>query len=221
MTDAVATDDRLDLNSCDREPIHIPGSIQPHAAMLVLREPDLTIVQASINTTEKLGVAPAELLGAPLARFLSAEDLDYLQTRVLPLSLDAAPQYLPPLHFARAPHTTEAIIHRYKGALILELEDWPDRPTLHHQEVFSALKSTLAALHGDLSVVVGHEEVVARRGAADAALPYGHGRRLEVERRDPVEDLLVVDRRHAAEVRRGGRPDLGHGIRPWARNIRS
>ncbi len=192
------TPQTVDLTNCDREPIHIPGSIQPHAAMLVLREPDLTIVQASINTTEKLGVAPAELLGAPLARFLSAEDLDYLQTRVLPLSLDAAAQYLPPLHFARAPRTTEAIIHRYKGALILELEDWPDRPTLHHQEVFSALKSTLAALHGDLSVVdfcqlaaehvrnfIGFDRVMVYRFAEDLS-----GHVIAEAKRDDLEAFL-------------------------------
>ncbi|MGN6725364.1 MAG: hypothetical protein ACTHLZ_05570, partial [Tepidisphaeraceae bacterium] len=26
----------IDLTNCDREPIHIPGSIQPHGALLVL-----------------------------------------------------------------------------------------------------------------------------------------------------------------------------------------
>lgn len=37
-----------DLDACAREPIHIPGSIQPHGALLVLRL-DLTIVQAAIG----------------------------------------------------------------------------------------------------------------------------------------------------------------------------
>jgi len=30
---------QVDLTNCDREPIHIPGSIQPHGAMLVI-DPD-------------------------------------------------------------------------------------------------------------------------------------------------------------------------------------
>lgn len=154
MADVVITPaPAVDLTNCDREPIHIPGSVQPHAVLLVLREPDLVIVQASVNTAEKLGVDPAQLLGAPLARFISPDALAYLQTRVLPQSLEAAPHYLPPLRFAPATREFEALVHRFKGALILELEDWPDRPALVHEEIFSALKNTLARLQGDLSVV--------------------------------------------------------------------
>jgi len=41
-----------DLSNCDLEPIHIPASIQPHGVLLVLREPDLTIVQTSENAGE-------------------------------------------------------------------------------------------------------------------------------------------------------------------------
>jgi two-component system, chemotaxis family, sensor kinase Cph1 len=34
---------KIDLNSCDREPIHIPGSIQPHVVLLVVGSRDLDI----------------------------------------------------------------------------------------------------------------------------------------------------------------------------------
>ena len=30
------TDATVDLTACDREPIHIPGAIQPHGLMLVV-----------------------------------------------------------------------------------------------------------------------------------------------------------------------------------------
>ncbi len=192
------TPQTVDLTNCDREPIHIPGSIQPHAVMLVLREPDLTIVQASTNTAEKLGLPHAQLLGSPLSHFISAEHLAYLQTRVLPLPLEAAPQYLPPLRFADAARPFEAIIHRFNGALILELEDWPDRPALHHEEVFSALKNTLAALHGDLSVVdfcqlaaeqvrrfIGFDRVMVYRFAEDLS-----GHVIAEAKRDDLEAFL-------------------------------
>ena len=36
-----------DLTQCDREPIHIPGSIQPHGFMLVLDLQSLTIRQGA------------------------------------------------------------------------------------------------------------------------------------------------------------------------------
>ena len=44
-----------DLESCAREPIHIPGSIQPHGALLVLDPDNLNVLQASENAGAMLG----------------------------------------------------------------------------------------------------------------------------------------------------------------------
>ena len=33
----------VNLTDCDREPIHIPGTIQPFGVLMVLAEPSLTI----------------------------------------------------------------------------------------------------------------------------------------------------------------------------------
>ena len=60
MTHPSATD------ACDREAIHLVNAIQPHAALLVVREPELEILQASANTGDFLGFAPAELIGSRL-----------------------------------------------------------------------------------------------------------------------------------------------------------
>ena len=35
MTD-IAADERLKLNDCDREPIHVPEAIQPHGLLFVV-----------------------------------------------------------------------------------------------------------------------------------------------------------------------------------------
>lgn len=53
MTDAVAADDRLDLNSCDREPIHIPEAIQPHGLLFVISASDL-VVQREAGRTARI-----------------------------------------------------------------------------------------------------------------------------------------------------------------------
>lgn len=54
----------LDLNQCAREPIRIPGAIQPFGALMVLDAQDLRIVTASVNSSELLGhaVTPGETL---------------------------------------------------------------------------------------------------------------------------------------------------------------
>ena len=45
-----------DLSNCEREQIHLAGSIQPHGALLVVRESDQVIVQASENAAANLKV---------------------------------------------------------------------------------------------------------------------------------------------------------------------
>ena len=52
--------EKTDLTNCDREPIHIPGSIQPHGAMLVLDAESFTLRYASANACTILGVAGIE-----------------------------------------------------------------------------------------------------------------------------------------------------------------
>lgn len=48
-------EEQVGLNNCDREPIHIPGSIQPHGAMCALG-PDDTIVVKSENLDAYFGM---------------------------------------------------------------------------------------------------------------------------------------------------------------------
>jgi chemotaxis family two-component system sensor kinase Cph1 len=59
-----------DLEVCAREPIHIPGSIQPHGYLFVLNDTDLTVIAVSKNAASALGLAPAALIGRPIADLL-------------------------------------------------------------------------------------------------------------------------------------------------------
>ena len=43
-----------DLDACAREPIHIPGSIQPHGVLLVVDPADGRVLQASANASAVL-----------------------------------------------------------------------------------------------------------------------------------------------------------------------
>ena len=46
MASTTAQVSAADLASCDREPIHMPGSIQPHGVLMALSEPVLRVVPA-------------------------------------------------------------------------------------------------------------------------------------------------------------------------------
>ncbi len=65
----------IDLENCDREPIHTPGSIQPHGALLALASPGNRIVQLSENVPEILGLEVDGLLGQPLDGVLCDESV--------------------------------------------------------------------------------------------------------------------------------------------------
>ncbi len=68
LDQAQTQDSGLDLTACDREPIHIPGSIQPHGLLLVADPTSLTIVAGAGDIEGRLA---AEWLGADLARVLA------------------------------------------------------------------------------------------------------------------------------------------------------
>jgi len=57
----------VNLTNCELEPIHLIGSVQPHGVLLVVREADGLIVQASRNAPALLALALAEVIDAPLA----------------------------------------------------------------------------------------------------------------------------------------------------------
>jgi chemotaxis family two-component system sensor kinase Cph1 len=66
-----------DLNSCHREPIHIPGSIQPHGLMLVARCSDVRVHHVAGDVEGRLGVGweghlLSAVLGASLAEKIAA-----------------------------------------------------------------------------------------------------------------------------------------------------
>lgn len=60
----------IKLNSCNEEAIHLPGFIQPHGLILVLKEPELTILQVSNNCLEILDIPSCELINDNLSILL-------------------------------------------------------------------------------------------------------------------------------------------------------
>ena len=60
----------VDLSNCEREPIHIPGSVQPRGALIAVSDPDFVVQQVSENLADLIGIPWAEALGRPLAGVL-------------------------------------------------------------------------------------------------------------------------------------------------------
>lgn len=70
------------MRSCDAEPIHIPGSIQPHGLLLLFDAATETLahwagdVAAALGVSPVVGAAAAELIGAPLSQLVEARTLE-------------------------------------------------------------------------------------------------------------------------------------------------
>lgn len=63
---------KVDLTNCDREPIHIPGSVQPHGAMVVVDDETGLVSFVSANVNEFLGDTNRDYNGAELADVVGA-----------------------------------------------------------------------------------------------------------------------------------------------------
>ena len=63
----------IDLDNCAREPIHIPGSIQPRGVLAVVREPDFVVRQVSANVGGLLGRSIDDVLGSHLSALVGPE----------------------------------------------------------------------------------------------------------------------------------------------------
>lgn len=112
----------VNLDNCAREPIHIPGAIQPHGLLLVLRDSDLRILQVSDNANLFLGIPAEHLAGQHLSVLLNAEQIEKVKFALS--STD--PTESNPLDLGLVNHQDggdlEGFIHCHDGFAFLELE---------------------------------------------------------------------------------------------------
>jgi len=112
----------VDVTNCDREPIHIPGAILPHGAMLVLDAGTLEVLQAAGDTSRLLGVPLGELLGQSAAVLFRPDQIENLHSLVAALDLVKPRHLLDPQLRVIADQPLDASLHRSAGSLVLEFE---------------------------------------------------------------------------------------------------
>jgi two-component system, chemotaxis family, sensor kinase Cph1 len=111
----------VDLSNCDREPIHIPGSIQPHGVLLVLSEADLMIVQVSSTVDQWLGRSPEELLNQSLKTLLNSEQIASIEG-CLSQDFESINPLRIVIEVKGKDSVFDGVLHRFDQSLILELE---------------------------------------------------------------------------------------------------
>lgn len=217
---------QADLSNCEREEIHLAGSIQPHGALLLVRESDCTIVQASENAPAFLGLGHG-LLG----RHLSEIEGDLAQR--IAVHLDDPLLAIPVAVRCRVgPARTrfDGLLHRAAGGgLVVELER-AGPPVELSRDVDGAIRqivgcSTVRTLCDEAARVfknlVGYDRVMVYRFDDD-----GHGEVFSevhepglepyLGNRYPASDIPQIARRLYARNRVRVLVDVGYTPVPLA-----
>jgi PAS domain S-box-containing protein len=188
-----------DLSNCEREQIHVAGSIQPHGALLAVREPDLTVVQASANAAAFLGLG-----GGLLGRRL--QDLEgNLEERIRP-HLNSPLADVPigvRVRVGTPPAPFDGLLHRPPGGgLVIELEraGAPVDLSRHAEGGIKAVAEapSLRALCDETARIfkdlTGYDRVMVYRFDDD-----GHGEVFS-ERREPQLEAYLGNRYPATDI---------------------
>jgi light-regulated signal transduction histidine kinase (bacteriophytochrome) len=191
-------DHAVDLTNCDREPIHIPGLIQPHGVLMAL-SPSLTVTQTSDNVVARLGLSVDDVLCRSLADVLGTRAADIVAAALV----DGRWKEANPLGVVARGQHLDAIVHEHDGVTIVELEPAPKVPGADAR----SLRSLLSALQHartldelcrcavrEVKRLTRFERVMLYR--FDAA---GHGS-VDAEARDPGLDPYLGLRYPASDI---------------------
>ncbi|MBD2597385.1 GAF domain-containing protein [Nostoc spongiaeforme FACHB-130] len=154
-------DEIIDLTNCDREPIHIPGLIQPHGVLLVLQDAHLEIIQVSDNTEKIIGHPPDALLGKHLSVLFDTKQIQKIQQCLTADFETINPLDLSIKHGNKSRYF-DGIVHRSDTVILLELEPKKVKQKADFVDFYHQVKGTItrmqkAATLREMSQVVVQE----------------------------------------------------------------
>lgn len=112
---------QVDLTNCDREPIHIPGAVQPSGFLLVLNEA-FSIIGASGNAGAWLDRPLHAVIGADAEEVLGADCLHALRGRLQWLRGPDAVERIFGLPLRQGRQTFDLAVHVAGQAILVEAE---------------------------------------------------------------------------------------------------
>ncbi len=108
----------IDILNYDNPDIQFPCAIQPHGVLIALNPTDLKICQVSQNTYEWLKYHPQQLVNKPISLLLNTEQIQNIKE-----CLEKDFNHINPLNLKINHRNFQAIIHKQKGFIFIELED--------------------------------------------------------------------------------------------------
>jgi len=142
---------QVDLTTCDREPIHVPGSIQPHGVLLVIDRHSQVVVQYAGNTRLLLGIEPGQTLGCSLPDLFEEPMLGPLIAHLKTAEQSADPIILLDLSPRSGQLMLTATFHIQGKLALIELEPARASRTASGNPL-TQVKTMLAALQSTMEV---------------------------------------------------------------------
>ncbi|BDB45548.1 MULTISPECIES: SpoIIE family protein phosphatase [Mycobacterium] len=140
----------IDLENCAREPIHIPGHIQPRGVLAVVREPGFELRQVSANVGELLGRSVDDVLGKHLSALIGVEQAARIEHAAAAFGdLRQRNPLECQIYVDGEPRAFDAILRREPdGILLVELEiAYGERP-FSFPNTYQAVRSSIEDLNG-------------------------------------------------------------------------
>jgi chemotaxis family two-component system sensor kinase Cph1 len=167
--------DIVNLTNCEQEPIHIPGSIQPHGFLLGVKQHSLVIDYCSANTAEYINLFHSELLGQafevifgeePQQKLLSYINSDrMLSSSLLPLTL-AGVDFLCTVHITDGIYVIEAEPISLQAKAANEVYDQTSQFLAYMHDTHT-LKELCALVAKGTREITGYDRVMVYRFDAD------------------------------------------------------
>lgn len=163
--------DIVNLTNCESEPIHIPGSIQPHGFLLGIKKGDSRIEFCSANSAVYIGVGPETLLGKDISDIFPGEQASRFALYAGEEVIDSAKPFV----FSLNGTSFNTTVHQSGGNVIMELEPFPDGtlnlPNLYTQtrnfvsimEKSSGLLDLCQEIADETRAITGYDRVMIYR----------------------------------------------------------
>ena len=149
MTEPAVKFGEADLTTCDREPIHIPGSIQPHGVLLVMDRQTLRIEQVAGDLGGMLAMEDDRVTGLPLSAVLDPDAENFVAKQLAAATENVAPVMCLNARSRTATKLLDLTVHAVGRTAIVELE------TVRSESVgdFRSITDPIARLKHFLSAV--------------------------------------------------------------------
>ncbi|WP_129717558.1 ATP-binding protein [Pedobacter sp. SYP-B3415] len=187
----------VDLSNCDREPIQIPGKIQPHGFVVAVDKKSMTITAVSANLHNWLPADAASMTGKPLSVFehlLNEQDENLSLGQLLQLGLQRQNfDAINPHGITVGGTSFYLIVSMHEDVVLLEFE-----PVSLDYDIQSSVGRSASAMLGgknlqtllqsaatEIKRIIGYDRVMIYKFLED-----GHGEVVAEDKEDQLEPFF-------------------------------